>query len=903
MEVSASYGSICDGMTRPAGRARQTRLHPLVAGAILASLVIIAAASAFLIHLRRSAIMENQQHLHAMATVLANQASRSFESVDLLQSVLVERLHEQGLESPEDFRRLLAGRAIHDELREKVGAVPQLDAMTLIDAQGRLINFSRDWPIPAIDLSDRAYFRTLRDNPALGRLITEPVINRGSRTRTLYLARAVMTAHGVFAGLILGAVQLSYFETLYHTSAGDSGIGIALTRWSGEMLARSGADATPGDDVLRAQAPVMDYPLLIATTRPLALVLQDWRRQAWLLGAAVVLLEAGLITNLLLFLRQGRSQRQVVEAELSREAARAAQRQAEAELALMQARDSARAALQREHLRFAAALRNMNQALCMFDREHRLVVANERAHALFGTTDHDVTAGLSLGAILQRAHDRSDRPEHIEQLAHLVRGMVHGRVSASRTLDLPDGVSMSASFRPMGDDGWLLTVEDITERRSAEARIAHMAHYDVLTGLPNRVLFHERMQVALARARRGEGCAVLCLDLDRFKSVNDTLGHPVGDALLRIVGDRLLGGLRETDFVARFGGDEFAIIQSSVDQPTDAVTLAARIVEALGAPYEIDGHQIVIGCSIGIAVVPGDGEDADTVLKHADLALYRAKTDGRGRFCCFEAEMDEAMQKRRLMELDLRQAVAQEQLAVHYQPLIDMASGEITSCEALVRWTHAELGQISPADFVPLAEEIGLIIPIGAFVLRRACRDAMGWPSHLKVAVNLSPVQFSNTQLVESVVAALAESGLPARRLELEVTETVMLQRTEQVLGVLHALRNLGVSIAMDDFGTGYSSLSYLRSFPFDKVKIDRSFITELGQSADCAAIVGAVTDMCQRLGMATTAEGVETDEQLRMLATLRCNQAQGYLFSRPVSSGEIGAVFASFGREVPAAA
>ena len=926
MQLSASLGPHFGVTALRTSQARRAPQQVLVLCLVAASVVGIGTAGAFLASLRSSVISANQHNLQTISYVLADQASRSFQSVDLLQTALIERLHGQGLETPDDFRRLLAPKAIYQELHEKAGAVPQLDALTVIDAQGKLVNFSRDWPTPSIDLSDRKYFQQLKANPGLVKLISEPVRNRVSRTRTLYLARAVTSSHGAFLGLILGAVQLSYFEQIYQTASGDTGIGITLARRTGEVLVRraegiaspqvsSVADdaSTPdyqpadrigtGDESLRAQAPVADYPMVIEATRPRELVLQDWRRQAMVLGVAVLLLEGVLVAGTVLILRQFGSQRRLADAERGRGMARAAQRQAEAELALLQEREGARAALQRQHLRFAAALRNMTQALCMFDRDHRLVVANACAHSLFSTTEDDVSGTITLSTMLQRAHDRARHPEHIERLAHVLRGMVHGQVPSSRTLDLPDGTAMHVGFRPMAGEGWLVTIEDITERRTAEARIAHMAHHDVLTGLPNRVLFHERMQTALARMRRGEGCAVLCLDLDRFKAVNDTLGHPVGDALLCAVSSRLLNGLRETDFVARFGGDEFAIIQSSVDQPNDAVTLAARLVESIGAPYEIDGHQINIGCSIGIAVVPSDGADADDVLKNADLALYRAKAEGRGRFRCFESEMDSAMQKRRLMELDLRRAVDAGELDVYYQPLIDMVTRQVTSCEALLRWNHPELGQVSPAEFVPLAEEIGLIIPIGAFVLRRACRDAMHWPDELKVAVNLSPVQFSNPALVESVVEALRDSGLPASRLELEVTESVMLERTEQVLQVLHAMHDLGVSIAMDDFGTGYSSLSYLRSFPFDKVKIDRSFISELGESKDCAAIVGAVTDMCQRLGMATTAEGVETEEQLRMLARLQCSQAQGFLFSRPVPHAEIMGFFESFSARLAEAA
>ncbi|MDO9713701.1 bifunctional diguanylate cyclase/phosphodiesterase [Paracraurococcus lichenis] len=431
-------------------------------------------------------------------------------------------------------------------------------------------------------------------------------------------------------------------------------------------------------------------------------------------------------------------------------------------------------------------------------------------------------------------------------------------------------------------------VIDVTERREAEARIAHIAHHDALTGLPNRTLFRERLEEALARARRGTGCALLCLDLDHFKEVNDTLGHPVGDALLKAVTARLLDSVRETDTVARLGGDEFAIVQTDSEQPTAATTLAKRLVEALSAPFELDGQQIVVGTSIGIAMVPGDGEDADTLLKNADMALYRAKAEGRGRWRFFEPEMDARMQLRRALETDLRRALAAGEFELFYQPIVAVASRQVSGLEALIRWRHPERGLVPPDAFIPLAEEIGLIVPIGEWVLAQACREAVSWTGTPKVAVNLSPVQFASRGLVDAVAAALELSGLDPARLELEITETVMLQDTQATLATLHRLKGLGVRIAMDDFGTGYSSLSYLQRFPFDKVKIDRSFTRELGQSRQSGAIVGAVTDLCLGLDMTTTAEGVESEAQFAALLHKGCQEAQGYLFSRPCPGHEV---------------
>ena len=449
--------------------------------------------------------------------------------------------------------------------------------------------------------------------------------------------------------------------------------------------------------------------------------------------------------------------------------------------------------------------------------------------------------------------------------------------------------------------GWLVTFEDISERRQAEARINHMAHHDALTGLPNRVLFHEKLAEAVARSRRGEPGAVLYLDLDHFKAVNDTLGHPAGDALLREVTRRLNEQVREIDTVARLGGDEFAIVLSSADQPTDATALAVRLIDGLSAPYDLDGQQVIIGTSIGIAVIPGDGEDPDELLKNADLALYRAKADGRGRYRFFAPEMDARMQLRRTLELDLRKALIESQFAVYYQPLMNVKTRTLTGFEALVRWIHPQRGMVPPNDFIPVAEEIGLIVPLGQWVLQQACADAVTWPGSPKIAVNLSAVQFGSRTLVEDVAAALAASGLDPARLELEITETVMLEDTDAVLVILHRLRDLGVRIAMDDFGTGYSSLSYLRRFPFSKVKIDKSFVDGLGKGGDCDVIIGAIADLCERLGMTTTAEGVETDDQFARLHAGNCTQAQGYLFSKPRPASEVVALCKRLGQQQPA--
>ncbi|WP_425999103.1 putative bifunctional diguanylate cyclase/phosphodiesterase [Caulobacter sp. DWR1-3-2b1] len=441
-----------------------------------------------------------------------------------------------------------------------------------------------------------------------------------------------------------------------------------------------------------------------------------------------------------------------------------------------------------------------------------------------------------------------------------------------------------------GRPEYLLGVsEDIADRKRAEAQIARLAHYDPLTELPNRVLFQKDLSEALARrSRTGDQLAVHFIDLDRFKTVNDTLGHPLGDALLRIAAERLRSCVREGDTVARLGGDEFAVVQSGLTDLAGATKLAERVVEAMAAPFDLQGHQVMIGASVGVAVAPSDGDDADELLKKADMALYRAKADGRGAFHFFERAMDEQLQARRALELDLRRALVAGEFQLYYQPLYNLGDDRVTGCEALLRWNHPDRGMVSPADFIPIAEEIGLIVQLGEWVLREACAEAATWPDHVRLAVNLSPAQFRDRGLVRTVVSALAVSGLPAERLELEITESVLLQDNVANMGMLHDLKALGVRISMDDFGTGYSSLSYLRSFPFDKIKIDQTFVRDILEDSDAMAIIKAVLDLGASLGIVTTAEGVETQEQLDALRDQGCAEIQGYFISRPAPASEI---------------
>jgi len=537
--------------------------------------------------------------------------------------------------------------------------------------------------------------------------------------------------------------------------------------------------------------------------------------------------------------------------------------------------------LEQVNVQLDLALNNMAHGLCMFDPERRLIVCNDRYAKMYGLPAELTKPGTPLYAILQYLVEKKTFAESAEETFGAINARPKDGYS-QLVKSFTDGRLVSISYQGTADGGWVAIHEDITERQKAEAYIAHLARHDHLTDLPNRVFLREELEKRLRRLRHGEKFAVLWLDLDRFKSVNDSLGHPIGDKLLSAVASTLANCIDGDDFVARLGGDEFAIIQANVGRPEESGVLANRIIERLGAPYEIEGQQLNIGVSIGLAIAPTDGKNADQLLKNADLAMYRAKADGRGSYCFFEAEMDARIQARRALEIELRSALAAGQLQLHYQPLVRAKTGEVRCFEALLRWFHPRLGAIPPGEFIPLAEESGLIGPLGQWVLRTACAEAAKWPSRFRVAVNLSPIQFKNLNLVKSILGALAASGLSASRLELEITESVLLEADSRTLAILHELHSLGVRIVMDDFGTGFSSLNYLRSFPFDKIKIDQTFVRDMSKGRDSVAIIKAIIDLGRALHIEVVAEGVETEEQLSLLLAEGCTEMQGHYFSKP---------------------
>jgi len=546
---------------------------------------------------------------------------------------------------------------------------------------------------------------------------------------------------------------------------------------------------------------------------------------------------------------------------------------------------------------FEIALDNMARGLSMFDAQQRLIVCNKMYREIYHLPEELTRPGTPLSDIVRfhvRRETGSERLGDIEKqrkwIDRHVSELAQGK-SFSYVQELKDGRIILVTNQPITSGGWVDLQEDITEKRHAEQKISWLARHDALTEIANRFHFREQLEQALHELQPDDGFAVLWIDLDKFKEVNDTLGHPVGDMLLKSVAKRLRQTVRGPDLIGRLGGDEFAILQRNAKRKNDAETLATRVLRSLGEPIHVAEHTLQIDASIGIAHAPEDGRSIDELLKNVDIALYKAKSRGGGCFAFFEPGEDEKFRERHQIESDLKSALSRQELALHYQPIINVKTNEVTSFEALMRWYHPQRGLIAPDDFIPIAEQTGMIVPMGEWALRQACRDAATWPQPVSVTVNLSSVQFEHGDLVQATRHALEQSGLAADRLEMEITESVLLCDAPKTQETLRQLHELGVQIALDDFGTAFASLSYLQSFPFDKLKIDRSFVREIPERADCLAIVQAVTNLARNLKMDTVAEGIETREHFASVSGAGCDEVQGYYFSRPVPSTQVSEV------------
>ncbi|MBV9628239.1 MAG: EAL domain-containing protein [Xanthobacteraceae bacterium] len=832
-----------------------------------------------------------------ISTVLAEQTSRSVQSIDLVLSDTVDKLQAMGAISSDGFRRVAHSKEVYDILIDRLQHLSQATVISLSDNTGALLNTTRSWPPPLLNLTNRDHFLHAKGNRDRNLYIAGPVLSLVSDISTIYWSRRIESRDGEFLGIIVAGSEVSYFRHIYDSIQSFPGLAFTLLRDDGTFLVRHpiGKDSdvskmpidSPwyrvvsqgggsyrsvgvfgGNPRLVAVRPLRDYPLVVDVSIDEAQALAPWWRRAIFIAVGSLLMVICSVLLVKALTSQFHRLKQS-EASLAEREAMLAEKSSQLEVA---------------HMQIDAALNNIPQGLLMFDAAARLVVINERYIEMYGLSRDVVKPGCSLRTLIQHRKDVGLFKGDPEQYCSQILKTIAAGKAAGQLIETTDGRTIYAVQQPLADGGWVVTHDDITERKRAEEKMAFMARHDALTGLANRVLLHEKMEEALVRLRRrGEAFSLFVFDLDLFKSVNDSLGHPIGDLLLTAVAQRLRSCTRETDTVARLGGDEFALLQSVEGNQRDAaLALATRLLDAINAPYEVEGHPILIGASIGIVLAPNDGLEVEQLLKNADLALYRAKAEGRNGFRLFEPAMDAEARSRHSLQVDLRASIGRDEFEILYQTVFDAATREPRSVEALVRWCHPARGVVEPDQFIPVAEEIGLILPLGERVLRRACADAATWPADIKVAVNLSPLQFRTGQLVETIMSALADSGLPASRLELEITESVLLQKNAANLSTLHELRSLGVSIVLDDFGTGYSSLSYLRTFPFDKIKIDKSFVHELTMRPECAAIVDAVTALGRGLNMITTAEGVETEEQFALLRAAGVDHVQGYLFSHP---------------------
>jgi diguanylate cyclase (GGDEF)-like protein/PAS domain S-box-containing protein len=873
----------------------------LVLGGILLIAAIALGAALMAGNFRERALHNAERELENTVLLLARHFDQQLEDFEVVQKDLIDYMGANGVTTAENYRRQMSSEAIHLMLKSKMSALSYVGGLQLFDAEGRLINSTAAWPVPAVNVADRAYFLTFKSDPQAPEMLVEAVYSRITGVWTTAIARKVTGPDGKLIGVVGRGIESSNFEKFFATVALAPGASISMHHRDGTLLARyphvadmigknfrtgpasqqrvfeqavsNSRLASPidGKDRLVSSRALEKFPIVVVATTTTEAALADWREQIAMLvavsGASV------LAISVLLFL---------VVRKLSQQ-----HRQQQRRLTL-------------EKQRLDTAVNNMTQGLLLFDSSQRLVICNERYIEMYGLSAEIIKPGCSFRDVIAHRKATGSFTGDIDlYIARVLRDI--GQRNAM-VIDTPDGRSIQVVNEPLADGGWVATHEDITERRQAEERITHLAHYDALTDLPNRALFRERIKRELPHATAGRQLAVLYIDIDEFKSVNDSLGHLIGDELLKAVGQSLHACVRENDFVARLGGDEFAIVQTGVVGTADVEGLVARIYAAIRTPFDCLGHQVTTDASIGIALAPQDGCDLDQILKNADLAMYAAKAAGRRTHRFFEPVMDAQVRARRQLETDLRQAIADGDFEVYYQPCLGLQDGSIHGCEALVRWRHPERGLISPAEFIPIAEDTGLINQLGEWVLATACMEAAKWPGHVRLAVNVSPVQFRSGTLALKVIAALASSGLPASRLELEITEAVLIRDDDAALAILHQLREIGVRIALDDFGTGYSSLSYLKRFPFDKIKIDRCFITDIAEPDGSAGIVRAVVNIAAERRMTTTAEGVETEEQQRILRELGCSEMQGYLFSPPKPAEAVREMLAAH-RMVAAAA
>ncbi len=863
----------------------------------IVSITAIIGATATLIWLQRNAAIASYRTATTnLGDGMSQQTSQMIASVDRALTEIQGHLASASDTAREQIQIAMRTKGISDLLIDLKKGLPEVDALAVIDADGVIGNSSGAWSLMGHDVAHEdffVHFRTYNDHDAF---VSMPTKSALSGKWIAYLARRVNDSHGTFAGIVIGEISLASLEEFYSVAMPVLR-SVSLLRRDGVVLVRypphddeigkkipdhkpwyavvaQGGGAYHGSDfftktqIIAFVRPLKNLPLVVQASVTEAKVLVDWPQQILelLLGGAAA------IVAVLLLLRHLATQVNRIERSQFLLATKNIE-------------------LETTHIQFDAALSNISLGVCLFDGNKKLIICNRSYREIYNLSPDEAKAGTTLAELFDHRFASGSSPRGTrEEYLNAVIAVTKTGERREAIVELVSGRAILITHQSMAHGGWIATHEDITVRREADRNIRFLAHHDVLTGLANRAFFIERLDDAMARLQRhGQSFTVFLLDLDKFKNVNDTLGHPAGDELLRQTAQRLKSALREIDVLARLGGDEFAIIQSGEEKPhKGAARLATRILEIFAEPYSIDGNVLSVSTSIGIALAPENVDKSTEMLKLADIALYAAKAAGRNGFAFFDAAMLTAIDSRRQLEDELRVAVSRGGFELYYQALIDTNTRRQVGFEALVRWRHPTRGLILPNDFIPLAEETGLIVPLGAWILKRACADATKWPSHIKVAVNLSPVQLAQPNLLQTVLGALGESSLSAKRLELEITETALFKNDVDSFNSIRQLKRVGVSIVLDDFGTGYSSLSYLTMIPFDKIKIDRSFTINMAKRADCAAIVAAVLAIGRNLKTETVAEGVETEEQFRALRAVGVTFVQGYLFGRPCPASDI---------------
>jgi diguanylate cyclase (GGDEF)-like protein len=875
----------------------------LTLGGILLIAAITIGTTIMVDSFRERALNNSTRELQNTVLLLARHFDRQIGDFTAVEKDIAGQIELSGFASSDIFRGQMATLEMHEMLRAKVSGTADAAGVNVFDSRGVLINSSETWPVPDVNIADRGFFKAFRSGAAATPVLVELTPARSSATSETVIARRLAGPNGEFLGLVTRAIAPATLETFLASMALGQDAAISVHHRDGTLLARyphveamigrnfktgpmrqrrlfelesdSTRSISPidGQERLISARSLADFPLSIIATTTVWAALADWRQQTRFLIAVAGLSVLVIAVILLLVIRKLAQQHRLSQQQLTL-----------------------------EKQRLDTAVNNIPQGLILYDTSARITVCNRRYIDMFGLSPEVAKPGCTMQDLIAHRKATGSFDGDVEQFcADIIRNVALGKITHQIT-EAPGGRAIQIINQPLDVGGWVAVIEDVTERTRSEQQIAHLAHYDPLTDLPNRVLFCEQLENALKTVRPGEQLAVMYIDIDEFKSVNDALGHSIGDELLKTVARRLRSCLSDADVAARLGGDEFAVIQTSVKSPSDTTRLAEKIHRSIRQTCECEGHLITTDASIGIALAEA-GANLHQLLKNADLAMYAAKSAGRRTYRFFEPGMDARVKARHILETDLRQAIADGGLEVYYQPCVSLRDDRITGCEALLRWRHPERGMISPAEFIPIAEETGLINHIGEWVLATACAEAATWPDDVKIAVNVSPVQFRSGTLALKIVAALAASGLPASRLELEITEAVLIRDDEAALAILHQLRGIGVRIALDDFGTGYSSLSYLQRFPFDKIKIDRCFVDDIEDPDGSSCIVQAVVNIAAARHITTTAEGVETWPQRELLQTLGCSEMQGYLFSQAKPAAAIRLMLRSPARTPNAAA